>query len=75
VNVPFVSNEYLIRCLSFHYPSESVSVGVPSIYERYYLRKSNSDESHMAYEPCIEQKIKFDTEFYPNHMPQTFCQG
>jgi hypothetical protein len=61
--------------LSFHYPSESVPVGAPSVYVSSHLRQSNSDESRMACELCIEQKIQFGTEFYPNHLPQTFCQG
>ena len=29
----------------------------------------------MAYELCIEHKIQFDTDFYPNHLPQILVSG
>ena len=73
--MPFVSKEYLSMHLSFHYPNESVSVGAPSSYVSCHLGKSDSDESHLGYEPCIEHKIQLAIVFYPNHLPQTFCQG
>jgi hypothetical protein len=75
VDVPFVSKEYLSRCLSFHYQCESVPVVAFSVYKSYHLSKSNSDETHMACVLCIEQKIRFDTEFYPNDLPEIFCEG